>query len=200
MTHHVHTRRILDKLAEGDAVSQRSLSRDLGIALGLTNLLLRRLVAKGSIRVVRLRPNHVRYVLTPAGLAQKARLSRDNFLRSVRFYTEARDRVQQRFAEIEQDSHGDEVCSVVFYGAGEIAEVGWLCAQRTRLRLVAVLDDDKAGRDFFGLVVLPGSTLEPDHCNGILYDRIIVTATTDEAALAVRLNAAGIAAEKVVWL
>jgi len=196
----MHTRRILEKVAEGGAVSQRSLSRDLGIALGLTNLLLRRLVARGSIRVVRLRPNHVRYVLTPAGLAQKARLSRDYFLRSVRFYTEARDRVQQRFAEILQESDGNQPCSIVFYGAGEIAEVGWLCAQRTSLRLVGIVDDERVGQGFFGLTVLPGSALAADRCNGVRYDRLIVTATDHDSAVQSRLAEAGFEAQRVVWL
>jgi ribosomal protein S25 len=38
--------RILHEVAAGRGVSQRSLARDLGVALGLTNLLLRRLARK----------------------------------------------------------------------------------------------------------------------------------------------------------
>jgi DNA-binding MarR family transcriptional regulator len=53
-----------------DPRSQRSLSRDMGIALGLTNLIIRRLVHKGWVRIIRIKPNRVRYLLTPAGIAE----------------------------------------------------------------------------------------------------------------------------------
>src|SRR5687767_5924222 len=135
MTHELRTRRILDRVAASNSVSQRSLSRELGIALGLTNLLLRRLAAKGWIRIIRFRPNRVGYILTPAGLVQKARLSRAYLLNSLRFYTEARDRVQHRFEDMVGQSGAGATQSIVFYGSGEIAEVAWLCLQRTKLQL-----------------------------------------------------------------
>jgi hypothetical protein len=42
----------------------------MGIALGLTNLLVRRLVHKGWVRIIRIKLNRVRYLLTPAGIAE----------------------------------------------------------------------------------------------------------------------------------
>jgi hypothetical protein len=198
--HDQHTRKILDKLAESSAVSQRLLSRELGIALGLTNSLFRRLVASGLVQLVRLRPNHVRYVLTPAGIAQKARLSRAYFLRTVRSYAEARDRVSYGLSRMGDEAGGAGIQTVVFFGAGEIAEVAWVCLQRTRLELVAVVDDAEAGKDFFGLVVLPASALSADACNGVRYDRLVVTATSEEAALTSTLSGVGVPSGKVVWL
>jgi len=47
-THEVHLLRILDAVESESHVSQRSLSAELGIALGLTNLLVKRLVTKGA--------------------------------------------------------------------------------------------------------------------------------------------------------
>ena len=44
--------------------------RDMGIALGLINLLVRRLVRKGWVRIIRIKPNRVRYLLTPVGIAE----------------------------------------------------------------------------------------------------------------------------------
>ena len=62
--------RILDVVAADRAVTQRSLARDLGIALGLTNLLIKRLVRKGWMRVTHISPNRVRYLITPAGIVR----------------------------------------------------------------------------------------------------------------------------------
>jgi DNA-binding MarR family transcriptional regulator len=57
-------------------VSQRSLAKVLGIAIGLTSLIVKRLVRKGWVRVIHIKPNRVRYLITPAGIAEKTRMSR----------------------------------------------------------------------------------------------------------------------------
>jgi DNA-binding MarR family transcriptional regulator len=61
----VHLLRILDEVSKAGNVTQRSLSRRLGMALGLTNLYVRRLGKKGLIKVVNLEANSLRYELTP---------------------------------------------------------------------------------------------------------------------------------------
>src|SRR5450759_1891723 len=50
------SRRILDAVESDHGVLQRSLAKELGIALGLTNLLVRRLVRKGWVPVIRCVP------------------------------------------------------------------------------------------------------------------------------------------------
>ena len=64
---HEQDRQILQAIAASDRVTQRSLSGELGVALGLTNLLIRRVVNKGYVRVARMGTRHVRYLMTPAG-------------------------------------------------------------------------------------------------------------------------------------
>ena len=75
-SHDHHTRRILTQIEAEDKISQRSLAKELGIALGLTNLLIRRIVKKGWVKVINVRPNRVRYLITPTGIAEKARITR----------------------------------------------------------------------------------------------------------------------------
>ena len=53
------------------ASNQRDLSRHLDLSLGMTNMLLRRLVTKGYIRIRQLNKRKVEYMLTPKGFAQK---------------------------------------------------------------------------------------------------------------------------------
>lgn len=57
------------------ASNQRDLSRHLDLSLGLTNMLLRRLVVKGYIRIRQLNNRKVEYMLTPKGFAEKMRKS-----------------------------------------------------------------------------------------------------------------------------
>lgn len=55
--------------------NQRDLSRKMELSLGMINLLIRRLVSKGYIRVEQLNKRKVQYILTPKGFAEKMRQS-----------------------------------------------------------------------------------------------------------------------------
>lgn len=57
------------------AANQRELSRQMNLSLGMTNMLLRRLVTKGYIRITQLNQKKVQYILTPKGFAEKMRKS-----------------------------------------------------------------------------------------------------------------------------
>jgi hypothetical protein len=135
-------------------VSQRHLSQRLGMALGLTNLLVRRIVAKGWIKVMYIRPSRVRYLLTPAGLAAKARLTREYLESSVAFYAEARERIQ-RSAELSAEFGGDnESKRIVFLGAEQVAEIGYVrltCSTKTRSISIQRVGPDDLSRASAGI-------------------------------------------------
>ncbi|MGH9309066.1 MAG: hypothetical protein ACRD1U_06820 [Vicinamibacterales bacterium] len=198
-----HARRLLIGITSGKPVSQRSLAREMGVALGLTNLLMRRLARKGWIRIVRVRPNRLLYVITPAGLAEKARMSREYFQRSVSFYVETRDRIRQSFEELASSRvDGPEARSierVVFYGAGEVAEVGFVCLAETGLELVGVVDEERV-RPFFGVTVHRPDALTADDIAGRPYDRIAVMSFGEPDEIRERLVRLGVPDRRIHWL
>lgn len=53
------------------ASNQRDLSRHMDLSLGATNMLIRRLIAKGYIRINQLNKRKVQYILTPKGFSEK---------------------------------------------------------------------------------------------------------------------------------
>ncbi|MCA9409182.1 MAG: winged helix-turn-helix transcriptional regulator, partial [Candidatus Omnitrophica bacterium] len=55
--------------------NQRDLSRQMELSLGQTNMLIRRLVSKGYIRITQLNKRKVKYLLTPKGIAEKMQKS-----------------------------------------------------------------------------------------------------------------------------
>ena len=200
--HDAHIRRILDHLDAGQPVSQRSLSGDLGIALGLTNLLVRRMMRQGWVRLVRVPPNRYRYFLTPAGLAQKARLSRAYLAHNVRFYAEARDRIRQTFDTISANwDHiaGHSPRHVVFFGGGEIAEIGYVCLHDTDLRLTGVVDDQRT-RPFFGVPVHPESALARTTLAGEPFGVLVVMSFGDGATVHALLESRHVPEERIMWL
>jgi DNA-binding MarR family transcriptional regulator len=55
--------------------NQRDLSHRMNLSLGQTNMLIRRLVSKGYIRISQLSKKKVKYLLTPKGFTEKMRKS-----------------------------------------------------------------------------------------------------------------------------
>ncbi len=67
--------------------SQRGLSRQLNLSLGATNILIRRLITKGYIRVQQLNKKKVQYLLTSKGFTEKMNKSIKYTLATVRHIT-----------------------------------------------------------------------------------------------------------------
>lgn len=65
------------------AVNQRDLSRQVNLSLGMTNMVIRRLVTKGYIRIKQLNRRKVEYILTPKGFAEKMRKSVKYTLKTI---------------------------------------------------------------------------------------------------------------------
>ena len=219
ISHDQHAHRILTELESDGRASQRTLSRDLGIALGLTNLLVRKLVRKGWVRVIHIKPNRVRYLLTPAGIAEKVRMSRQVLQNNVRFYAEARDRIAERFAQLsvqlsaqlsvhvpaQRLREGGDAGGgagpdkrIVFYGGGEVAEIGYICLHSTDLRLVGLVDDHV--KQFFGVPVYSRDQLRPGGVAGTPYERLVVMSFGEIDEIRTTLVALKIPADRIAWL
>jgi DNA-binding MarR family transcriptional regulator len=198
--HHAqHERQILDIIDGPRPLTQRRLASDLGIALGLTNLLLRRLVKKGWIRVKHVSPRRIRYLITPAGMAAKARLTREYFVESLHFYRESRNRMRERLAAMSVDLPDAVGQRVVFYGMGPDAEVAYVCLQETPVELFGVVDSDATGR-FFHLPVLSPTDLAGQSLCGEPFTRLIVMPLQDHQRVRAQLEAQQVPMESVFWL
>lgn len=200
--HDHYVRQILTEVASGKDVSQRSLARQMGIALGLTNLLLKRLIRKGWVRMIHIKPSRFAYLITPSGIAEKARMSRDYVAYSTRFYVETRDRILENFSALSAEWPADTPAGakrVVFYGAGVIAEVGYVCLQSTDLALVGVVDE-KREASFFGMPVHRPGSLSPGHLADAPFDRLIIMALDAPASIEQTLDAAAVPPAAVFWL
>jgi len=203
-SHDQHTHKLLAAIEADQHQSQRSLARSLGIALGLTNLLLRRFVRKGWVRMIHIRPNRVRYLLTPTGIAEKTRMSRASLQYSVRFYADARNRIREQFVQIDSNGKADggqepDERRIVFLGAGEVAEIGYVCLQETELQLIGVIGDARRAR-FFNVPIYPLAELRGQHLGGEPFDWLLVMSFDDRERTAATLTAADVPLDRVHWL
>lgn len=142
---------LLTEIAGEEPLSQRELSRRLGIAVGLVNSYLKNLVAKGFVRVKNFPSNRYAYLLTPQGIAEKSRLAYQHLTYFTNLYTVARQDYLALFRRLEAAG----VREVAFCGVDEVAEIAYLSLQETGIRLAAVMDDERQGSAFFDEEVRP---------------------------------------------
>jgi DNA-binding MarR family transcriptional regulator len=195
------THRILEQVASGQPLSQRSLARDAGVALGLAHLLIHRMVQQGWVQMMPDGGNRVRYRITRAGLSERARRSRAHLASGIQYYVQARECIARRFAALSREGavDGRPVNRIVFCGAGEAAEIGYVCVRRTHLRLVGVVDHC-AGTPFFDLVVRGFDTLTQRHLDRVPFDVLVGMSFGDRKALRRALAAVGYPASSVFWI
>ena len=139
--------KLLEAVEEDSRVTQRNLSNRLGIALGLTNIYLKRLVRKGYIKCVNVQSNRISYLITPRGIAEKARLTYEFMDYSLHLYGD----VRQHLREVLQECAAADR-RVAIFGRGEAAELAYLSLKEFGIDPVAIFDLE-GGRDFLGMPV-----------------------------------------------
>jgi len=132
---------LLDAVHRDSAVSQRRLSRDLGIALGLTNAYLKRCVRKGLIKMAATPANRYAYYVTPKGFSEKSRLTAQYLARSFHFYRDARDQCGRLLG----DAAAAGWRRIALAGEGDLAEIALLVALRHPVEIVGILSSRANG-------------------------------------------------------
>jgi DNA-binding MarR family transcriptional regulator len=181
---------LLEAFSGDERVSQRRMASRLGIALGLTNLYVKRLARKGYIKCVNLRSNRVLYLITPKGIAAKARLTYEFVEHSLKLYAQARSHLRTTIAAQVAQAHR----RFVIYGTTEAAELAYLSLRELGIEPISVISDEPNG-PFLGIAVHPLA----DH-TALDYDLIIVATLDPSAPFVTRLLAAGVPVEKICTL
>ena len=142
---------LMNEIAKEEPLSQRELSRRLGIALGLVNSYLKNLVAKGYVRISTFPRNRFGYLLTPQGIAEKSRLAYQH----LSYFTNLYKITRQDYLELFRSLQAAGVGRVTFCGVDEVAEIAYLSLRETGIELAAVMDDEHSGESFFDKKVEP---------------------------------------------
>lgn len=141
------TLKLLQAIEERNDVSQRHLSRKLGVALGLTNSYLKRCIRKGLVKFREVPSNRYLYYLTPKGFAEKSRLTAEYLSVSFSFYGKA----SQSCANIYQICVDNDWRRVTLCGISEFAEIAYLRAQEYHVTIDGIYDERALAQYFFGL-------------------------------------------------
>ncbi len=164
-------RRFLSILAwveSAPGLTQRMLAERLGVALGTANQLVRSLISRRWIKLVPT-GRRTRYLLTTAGLAEKRRLRKIRFEETIGDYIGVRNHISASLDNLDKGRP-----RIVLYGAGDVAQIVYTIVAHSKLELIGVVDDAKAGEKFFDHEIAHPAELEWSDLNGFPFDVVIV--------------------------
>jgi predicted transcriptional regulator len=157
--------RLLDELTKEPLITQRALAARLGIALGLVNAYIKRLYKKGYIKVKNLPKNRIKYIITPKGFIEKAKLTYNYMNRSIYYFKDVRHKIEHTYTTMMSSG----VKNILLWGDGEIAELCYISTRGLPIKIVGVVSDRRIENGFFGYHIY-----SPHDIRDISYDAILV--------------------------
>lgn len=150
---------ILDTVQRNEQLSQRHLSRQLGVALGLANSYLRRCVLKGWVKVQQAPANRYLYYLTPTGFAEKSRLTAEYLSTSLGFYREAGNSC----ARLLDQCAANKWQRLLLCGVSDLSEIATLRAMERGITIIGFYDRASDRPRFLGKPVWRDLLLAETH-------------------------------------
>jgi predicted transcriptional regulator len=123
---------LLEEIESDPNVNQSTLATQLGVAVGTVNWHLKRLIEKGYVKVARAERKKLRYIITPEGIALRARLAVDYVENSFSLYRKTRQRVKDHVNTIRR-AGGDRVHIL---GGGDVADIARLTCLEQGIQVV----------------------------------------------------------------
>lgn len=127
---------ILNHLEENPDTTQLDLATQLNVAVGSVNWYLKRLINKGYVKVSQMQGRRLRYLLTPTGIAEKTRLTREFMQMSLKWYRLTRETSKLLLREVKRAGY-EMVC---IEGDGDLAEVIYLSCLEAGMKVNGEID------------------------------------------------------------
>jgi DNA-binding MarR family transcriptional regulator len=184
----VKTLLLLEAIGEEDHLSQRELARKLNISLGLVNTFINKLLTQGIFKTFKLPKNRSRYILSPKGIAEKAKLTRKYLKYSIGYYQEVKRRVAGLLSMLAES----EKIKIIFYGAGDLCEIACIIIGENNKGNATIIDDKKSGRTICGHEIHKETKLEDTS-----FDALIIMDYENNSSIRSYLIDKGIPAHKI---
>jgi predicted transcriptional regulator len=124
---------LLEQIENDPDVNQSALATQLGVAVGTVNWHLKRLIAKGYVKAMRAERKKLRYIITPEGIALRARLAVDYVERSFSIYRKTRQRVKDHITKMQAAGYD----RVRILGKGDVVDICRLTCIEQGIEVVA---------------------------------------------------------------
>jgi len=139
---------LLENIERDPDITQLSLATQLGVAVGTVNWHIKRLIDKGYVKVKRAERRKLRYIITPEGIALRARLTVDYVEQQFLLYRNTRQRVKEHLEKVRQAGFDH----VQILGEGDVADICRLTCLEQGMTIVS--DTDAPQLEVTGLKVI----------------------------------------------
>ena len=123
---------LLTEIERDPDITQAGLATKLGVAVGTVNWHLKRLTAKGYVKVKRAERKKLRYIITPEGLALRARLTVAYIENSMTLYRQVREEARRLLSTAQRKN----ISAIRIVGDGDIADICRLTCLELGIRVV----------------------------------------------------------------
>jgi len=162
--------RLLEEVDTTTDLSQRKLASQLGVALGVANILVRKVAQKGYIRITRRGWKRWAYVLTPSGMARKFQLTVTYVDNILAHYRRARSLLREDLSRLPLDRDS----RVAIVGTSGLAELTYLALLELGVSEIDVFASDDAPVRFLGKDARRLDDIEPAR-----YAKLVVAVSKD---------------------
>lgn len=111
---------IMSEVSENENITQRELSRKLGISVSTVNVLINKMIREGLIKMTQVSQKQVLYMLTPVGMMEKAQKTVRYLKGHYRAIYETKEKIKSVLEELDQRHdviymlmHGDEMSEIM---------------------------------------------------------------------------------------
>ncbi len=99
-----------------DAIRQRDLAKIVGLSLGMTNAIVKRLAQKGWLKIRKVNNRNIHYIVSPAGVEAIARKSYRYFKRTIKNVVLYKEAINKLINQVKQDNYS----SIVLVGKSDL--------------------------------------------------------------------------------
>ena len=124
--------------------TQRSISKELNIALGLSNALIKKFLNKGFLKLSQAPMKRYFYYITPRGLIEKAKLTTEFLTSSLYFYNKIRNQYEKEFNKIKKQKPS----KIILIGISEVTEIAILAAKITEVKIDYIVESNLKKKKF----------------------------------------------------
>ena len=142
--------KLFNEIEKNVSQSQRSLSKELGVALGLANSLLKKFVKKGMLKISQAPMKRYKYYLTPKGFLEKAKLTSEYLRCSLDFFKKSKQLFETEFKNLKKEDYDE----IILIGIGELTEIAILAANIQNVKISLILGISTKKKFFCGKKVL----------------------------------------------
>lgn len=132
---------ILDMIEKNPNITQRAISKEIGIAVSMVNDYLEEYEKNGYVKRDHHTTKTVDYIITKSGSERKKVLNIGYLNASQRLYNSAKENIDQFLKQISEKGFHN----ILLYGAGEVAEIllsTIKTSHETDVNALAIIDDD----------------------------------------------------------